>query len=58
MIVSLIITITIITLTKVIYISIQQSGYRHFINDLGRQKAPKTGRLFVAAGRLACQGNV
>ena len=26
--------------TGVIYISIHQSGYRHFINDLGRQKAP------------------
>ena len=32
--------------TGVIYISIHQSGYRHFINDLGRQKAPKTGTLF------------
>ena len=34
-------------ITGVIYISIHQSGYRHFINDLGRQKAPKTGTLFV-----------
>ena len=43
-------------ITGVIYISIHQSGYRHFINDLGRQKAPKTGKLFVA-GTFRLSGN-